>query len=246
MLAGLGIGGLAVALAARPTLENIIGGFTLFADRPVRVGDYCLFGSDEGFIEEIGVRSTRVRKRDDTVVSIPNADFSQRQLQNNNRRRRFLYRTTIGLRYETSPEQLRFVLTRLREMLIGHPKVSPDTLFVRFQGFGDYSLDLELFAYVRTREWLVYQGIREDINLRIMDIVNEAGTGFAFPSQTAYLARDGGLDAERAGAVESEVGRWRREGRLPFPDVDPEREEALTDRLDYPPIGSAGRPPDGG
>ncbi len=243
VLAGLGIGGLAVALAARPTLENIIGGYTLFADRPVRVGDYCRFGAEEGTIEEIGVRSTRVRKRDDTVVSIPNADFSQRELQNNNRRRRWLSRTTRGLRFETTPEQLRFVLARLRELLVGHPKVYADPLFVRFEGFGEYSLDVELFAYIRTREWLSFMAVREDINLRIMDLVSEAGTGFAFPSRTAYLARDGGLDAERTGQAEAAVGRWRREGRLPFPEPAAAQREALADRLDYPPTGSPDHEP---
>ena len=191
-----------------------------------------------GTVEEIGLRSTRLRKRDDTIVSVPNADFSQRELHNYTRRRRRLYQTTLGLRYETSPEQLRYVMAKLREMLLGHPKVSPDKLHVRFDGFGDYSLDVAVFAYIRTRDWLTYRAIREDINLRIMDIVEEAGTGFAFPSQTAYHVRDSGIDAEHGREAEAQVQGWRSKGQLPFPEFDEGTREKKEDVLDYPPEGS--------
>ncbi len=238
ILAGLGVGGLAVALAVRPTLENVIGGLILFADKPVRVGDYCRFGDNEGTIEEVGLRSTRIRKLDDTLVSIPNADIAQMQLQNNARIRNRLYRTTLGFRYETSPEQLRYLLAELRAMLISHPKVSKDKLNVRFLGFGAYSLDVELFARIRTHDWLEYRAIREDINLRIMDIVKAAGTGFAFPSQTNYFARDGGLDEERGREAAEQVEQWRAGGTLPFPEFEPEQQRRFRDSLDYPPQGS--------
>lgn len=128
-------------------------------------------------------------------------------------------------------------------MLMGHPKVSPDQLHVRFAGFGAYSLDIKLFAYIRTRGWLSYQAIVEDINLRIMDIVAEAGTGFAFPSQTTYLGRDAGLDTERGRQVEARVRAWRSEGQLPFPDFDADLLKAKQDVLDYPPVGSPGYTP---
>jgi MscS family membrane protein len=246
LIAGLGIGGLAIALAVRPTLENIVGGITLFTDKPVRVGDFCRFGQEEGEVEAIGLRSTRIRKRDDTLVSVPNADFSQRELHNFARRRRRLYQTTIGLRYETSPEQLRYVMARLREMLLGHPKVSPDSLFVRFDGFGAYSLDVAIFAYIRTRERLTYRAVREDINLRVMDIVAEAGTGFAFPSQTAYLGRDAGIDTGRGREAEAQVQEWRSSGQLPFPEFDERRRKEKEDILDYPPIGSPDYKPPAG
>ncbi len=241
--AGLGIGGIALALAVRPTLENVIGGLTLFADKPVKIGEFCRFGSEYGVVEEIGLRSTRLRTLDDTLVSVPNADFSQRELVNYARRTQRLYRTMLGLRYETTPEQLRYLMTRLREMLLGHPKVSPELLHVRFHGFGAYSLDVEIFAYIRATEWLDYRAIREDINLRIMDIVKEAGTGFAFPSQTTYLGRDSGLDAERGQQAESEVEKWRSRGQLPFPDFDEGLQWDKQDILDYPPQGSPGYKP---
>ena len=240
LVAGLGVGGLALALAVRPTLENIIGSLTLFADKPVRVGDYCRFGNEYGTVEEIGMRSIRLRKQDDTIVTLPNADFSQREITNYSRRRCWLYETRLGLRYETSPEQLRYVMAKLREMLHGHPKVSSDSLHVRFGGFGAYSLDIVLFAYIRTRDWLSYRAIREDINLRIMDIIEEAGTCFAFPTQTAYLGRDPGLDVERGKEAETQVQAWRAEGQLPFPDFDQDQYKEKEDILDYPPKGSPG------
>ena len=239
LIAGLGVGGLAIALAVRPTFENLIGGFILYADKPVRVGDRCIFGNQEGFVERIGLRSTRIRTLKDTLVSIPNAEFSQLQLENVSSRKVTLYQTVLGLRYETTVEQLRYVLVRLREMLVGHPEVPPERLRVRFLRFGDYSLDIEIFAYVRTSDFDEYWAIREDINLRIMDIVSEAGTGFAFPSSTAYFTEDAGLDTERSREAETQVQRWRAKGRLPFPEFDERQLLENEDTLDYPPKGSS-------
>jgi MscS family membrane protein len=239
LIASLGVGGLAIALAVRPTLENVLGGFTLFADKPVRVGDFCLYGDKQGTVEEIGLRSTRIRSLERTVVTVPNAEFSQMQIENFTRRDRMLFRTTLGLRYETTPEQLRYVLVKLRELLIAHPMVSPDPARVRFVGFGAYSLNVEIFAYVLSEDYNAYLGVLEDLNLRIMDIIEEAGTGFAFPSQTTYLTRGKALDAERAKAAEGQVEQWRNDAALPFPDPDPQRRQELAGTLDFPPQGSA-------
>lgn len=150
-----------------------------------------------------------------------------------------LMRATLGLRYETTPDQLRYVLTRLRELFVAHPRVSPDPARARFVGFGEFSLNIEVFVYVLSEDYNEFLAIAEDLNLRIMDIVAESGTGFAFPSQTAYLARDHGLNAERARAAEAEVQGWRADGALPFPGLDPGRIAALDGSLDFPPPGSA-------
>jgi MscS family membrane protein len=117
--------------------------------------------------------------------------------------------------------------------------VSPDPARVRFAGFGAYSLDVEIFAYVLSADYNAYMGVLEDLNLRIMDLVEEAGTGFAFPSQTTYLTRDKALDAERAKAAEGQVEDWRSNDALPFPEPDPQRRQELAGTLDYPPKGSA-------
>ena len=238
MLAGLGVGGLAVALAIRPTLENVIGGFVLFADAPVRVGEVCQFGNTLGTVEAIGLRSVRVRGRDRTVITIPNADFSQLELTNLSRRDSILLRTTLQLRYETTPDQLRLVLARLRELLIQHPKVLPDPARARFVGYGSSSLDVEVFAYVATQDRNEFFAIQEDVMLRIKDIVEDAGCGFAFPSQTLYLTQSEDPDPELAKAAEAEVACWRDENRLPFPDHDADVRSELADTLDYPPKGS--------
>ncbi len=243
--AGLGVGGLAVALAAQPTLENLIASLTLYFDRPLKVGDFCRYGEDPspgwlriGTVEEIGLRSTRLRGIDRTVTTIPNADFAKLQLINLTLRDRMLLRTTIALRYETTAEQLRFVLAKLREMLLGHPKITEDPARVRFAGFGDYSLNVEIFAYADTPDWNQFLAIQEDVYLRIMDIVKEAGTGFAFPSQTTYYTRDSGLGKEQAEAAEAEVQAWRSDGTLPFPEFAQVHRERMLNTLVYPPEGA--------
>jgi len=242
VLAGLGVGGLAVALAVRPTLENIVAGFVLFADGPVRVGEFCRFGDKLGTVEAIGLRSVRLRGIDRTVIIVPNAEFCQLQLINFTRRDAILLNTRLLLHYETTPEQLRLVLARLRELLIGHPKVSRDVARVRFVGYGASSLDLEIFALIETREFSEFLAIQEDLNLRIKDVVEAAGSAFALPSRTLYVERSHGLDVELARAAAAEVERWRSENRLPFPDHDERARRELANTLDYPPDGSAVRP----
>jgi MscS family membrane protein len=238
LLAGLGVGGIAVALAAQKTLENLFGGVTLFADRPVAVGDFCRFGDRVGTVEEIGIRSTRIRTLDRTLVTIPNAEFSAMQIENFTARDKIWYHPTLGLRYETTPEQLRWILVEVREMLYAHPKVDPDPARIRFTAFGAFSLDLEIFAYVRTRDFGEYLEIAEDLNLRLMDIVAASGTGFAFPSQTLYLGRDDGLDEKRSEQAEQEVRAWRERGELFLPRFPADRIASLAGTLDWPPKGS--------
>lgn len=244
LLAGLGVGGLAVALAARPTLENLIGGVTLFADKPVRVGDFCRFGDKIGTVEEIGLRSTRIRTLDRTVVSVPNSQFSELQLENFAPRDRCRFVAVLQLRYETTAAQLRYVLARIRELLAAHPKVyKGPPQRARLVGFGDYSLNVEIYTYADTTDWSEFLGIREDLFLRIMDIVKDAGTGFAIPTQTTYFTRAAQPDAARVDAVETQLEAWRAEGALPFPDLTEERRQQLTDTLDFPPAGSPEGPP---
>ena len=238
ILAGLGVGGLALALAARPTLENIIAGLILFADRPVKVGEYCCFGEKEGTVLEIGLRSTRILGLNGDIISLPNSHFSELELANYSRRDRILLRQTIGLRYETTSEQMRYLLVNLRSMLLAHPKLLQEPAEVRFIKYGDYSLDVEIFAYVDTGNRFEFRGIQEDVLLRVKDIVEAAGTDFAFPSQTTYISRDSGLDQELSRAAETEVQGWRSKGMLPFPEFSSEQQEQLRDTLDFPPKGS--------
>ncbi|MGX1309719.1 MscS family membrane protein [Amorphus suaedae] len=237
-LAGLGIGGLAVALAARSTLENVISGFILFADKPLAVGDFCRFGTRIGTVERIGIRSTSLRTLDRTLVAVPNADFVTMHLENFGKRDRMLMHKTIRLRYETTPDQLRFVLAELRRLLIAHPKVTEDPARVRLVAFGDDALEIEIFAYVQSTDWSEFLAIREDIYLRMMDVVAQSGTGFALPSQTLYLGRDGGMDADETARAEAAVDGWRSEGRLPFPNFGGDEIARTASTLSYPPEGA--------
>ncbi len=244
-LAGFGIGGLAVALAARSTLENVIAGFILFADRPIAVGDFCRFGSQLGTIERIGIRSTTVRTLGRTVVAVPNADFVNMHLENFARRDSILLRRTIALRHDTTPDQLRYALAGIRRLLIAHPRLQEDPR-ARFLGFGDHAIEIEIFAYVRTTDWAEFLAIGEDVMLRIMETVEEAGTDFAMPTQTLHLGRDPGTDAARTETAEAAVARWREARDLPFPDFTPDEIERLRASLAYPPEGAPEARPDAG
>jgi MscS family membrane protein len=186
-------------------------------------------------VEDVGIRSTRIRTLDRTVITVPNGEFSSLQIENFGVRDRIRLITTIGLRYETSPDQLRWVIAGLRRLLVSHPMVATDTVRVRFMGFGDFSLDLEVLAYVMTADWAEFLGIQEDIYLRTMDIVEQSGTGFAFPSQTAYLGKDDGLNTEKTKAVEGDVAKWRQEGRMPFPAMSESEIAEINDTIVWPP-----------
>jgi len=186
-LAALGIGGLAVALGAQKLLENIIGSVTLIADRPIRVGDFCRFGATLGTVEEIGIRSTRLRTLDRTILTVPNGELSSLHIENFAERDRFWFHPTLNLRYETTPEQIRSVLDELRSMLDAHPNVERGSMRVRFIKLAESSLDVEIFAYVSASDYAEFLEAQEQLLLKCMDIIEKCGTSFAFPSQTIYL-----------------------------------------------------------
>jgi MscS family membrane protein len=238
VLAGLGVGGIAVALAAQKTLENFIGGITVYADQPVRVGEFCRFGGTVGTVEEVGLRSTRVRTLERTVVTIPNSEFSNLPIENFARRDRIWYHPTLHLRYDTTPDQIRYILVEVHRLFYAHPKVDSTSARIRFVRFGDSSLDLEVFSYVTVTDYGEYLAVAEDLNLRIMDVVGAAGSSFAFPSQTTYLEKGSGLDLNRARAVEEQVQEWRERGELWLPHFPGEKIAELNNTLLYPADGS--------
>jgi MscS family membrane protein len=238
LLAGLGVGGIAVALAAQKTIENLFGGVILYTDRPVRVGDFCRFGDKMGTIEEIGIRSTRIRTLDHTVITIPNATFSNIELDNITARERIRLLAILTVRYETTPDQLRYILVEIRKLLYSHERVIPDTPRVRFINFGAYSLDIEVLAYVNSTDWAEFLGIREDIFLQIMDIIKASGTGFAFPSQTLYMGKDDGLNAERVREISEKVQHWREHNEIYLPNFPENKIEEIKGTVPYPAEGS--------
>ncbi len=190
VLAGLGVGGIAVALASQKTLENLFGGMMVIGDSPIRIGHFCRVGTMTGTVEDIGLRSTRIRTLERTVISIPNADLASQSIENFAARDKILFNPVIGLRYETTPEQLRFVLAEMRALLYRHAQIETASARVRLLRFGPSGLQVEIFAYVTVTDYLEFLGIQEDLLLRLMEVIESAGTRLALPSQTTYLARD--------------------------------------------------------
>ncbi len=213
VVAGLGVGGIAVAFAAQKTIENFFGGVFLVWDKPIRLGDFCKAGEHMGTVEHIGLRSTQIRTLNRTVVSIPNGQLSSVSIENFALRDRFLFRHTLNLRFETTADQLRYVLTQIRELLCRHPRVDSTTARVRFVAFGSSSLDVEIFAHVLETDVNQFLAVQEDLLLRIMDLVESSGSGFAFPSQTLYMSKDEGLDAEKSRAAIEAMQRLKDQGQ---------------------------------
>jgi len=187
-LAGLGVGGIAVALAAQKTLENVIAGASLIFDQAVRVGDFLKMGEISGTVDHIGLRSTRIRTLDRTIVSVPNSHIANVSLETISARDKFWFHPVVGLRYETTPEQLTAVVDGIRELLQSHGAVERESVRVRFLRLGPFSLDVDVFAYLQARDWNHFLEIQERLLFGVTEIVNRAGTSIAFPSQTMYVA----------------------------------------------------------
>jgi MscS family membrane protein len=239
VLAGLGIGGIAIAFAAQKTLENLFGGVSVLADEVIRVGDTCRLGDRVGVIEDISLRSTRVRTTERTALSIPNGALAAMNVENLTRRDKILFNPVLGVRYETTPDQLRYLLAEVRRMLYEHPKVENSSANIRLASFDKSSLNLEISSYILTTDANEFNAIREDLLLRIMEIVRKSGTDFAFPSQTLYMTRDAGLDPEKIATAERQVQQWRAQGQLPFPDFAPADRSAFRGSIVYPAPESA-------
>jgi MscS family membrane protein len=227
MVAGLGIGGVAIAFAAQKTIENIFGAATIAGDRPFNVGDYITAAGSTGTVEEIGLRSTRIRTLDRMLVTIPNGLLAAGTIINLTSRDRFLYNPKIGVRYETTADQLTFIVDEIRKALIVHPRVFQDSHRARFSGFGQSSLDIEVLAWVVAADYHEYTATAEELNFTIARVVERAGASFAFPSQTLYLGRDTHPAPERAGEVASEVASRRERGVLAVPEPPPGLAETM-------------------
>lgn len=190
LVAGVGVGGIAIALAAQKTLENLFGGISVIFDKTIRVGDTCKIGGQTGAVEDIGLRSTSLRTDDRTVLNVPNSQLSAMTIENFGMREKIYFHHTIGLRRETTAQQMRSVLDALRKLLDSHDLVEPSTIGVRLVKFASSSLDIEIAAYILTTDAGKFMNIQEDLLLRIMDAIEATGTAAAFPSQTLYLGRD--------------------------------------------------------
>lgn len=187
LLAGLGIGGLAVALAAQKSFENLIGAFAIGADGPFREGDFVRVDGLTATVETIGLRSTRFRTQDRTVVTIPNGKLSEMRLETFAARDRLRLNTMLGLVYGSTEAQVRAVLDGVRATLLAHPKVWTESLTVRLVSLGDSALQIEVMAWFETQDWDEFVEIREQMLLGFLRVIEEAGTSLAFPTQTVHV-----------------------------------------------------------
>ena len=240
-LAGLGIGGLAIGFGAQKTIENLFGGVSVLGDEVFRVGDVCRFGDRTGVVEDIGLRSTRIRTDERTLVAIPNGTVATINLENLSRRDKILFKTNLGLRPESKADHVRFVLAEFRRLLYSHPKVETKTVRVRLTDIAGASLSVEVVAYILTQDFNEFAAVREDLLLRMMDVMEDSGGGLALPSQTLYLSRDAGVAREKVDNAVKKIAELREGKQLPFPDFHDDDISSFKGSIEYPQSESAVR-----
>jgi MscS family membrane protein len=197
VLAGLGIGGIAVALAAQKTLENVVGGVSIILDQAVRVGDFLKLGETAGTVHSIGLRSTRIRTLDRTILSVPNGQIANVNVETLSARDKFWFHHVFGLTYDTTAAQMRAILESVRQDLYVHPMVDrSESVRVRFFRLGPSSLDVEVVAYLLARDWEEFLETQQELLLGIMDVVERTGAEIAFPSQTLHIANARGSESD--------------------------------------------------
>ena len=211
-LAGLGIGGLAIGLGAQKTFENMMGGISILTDRAVLVGDACRIGDQRGIVEDIGLRSTKLRTEERTLVSIPNGTVATATLENFRLRDKILFRQTVRLRYDLAPDHVRYVIEQLREVLVQHPKVEAASARVRLLKLGENAIEVEIYAYILTREYREFLGVQEELILQAMDVLESSGAAVALPTQTTMVTRDAWIDPQKAAAAQKAMEKSRDPG----------------------------------
>ena len=187
ILAGLGLGGFAVALAAKDTFANMFGSVNIVVDQPFSVGDYVIVDGTEGVVEHLGLRSTRIRTLEDSLVTLPNAVLTNTKIDNRGKRNHRRVKQSLGLTYGTSHEDLQRFIVQIREYLEMVPVIRADHTHVRFYGFGDSSLDIYVSYFLTVGAWSEELQWREVINYEVMAIAQRVGVSFAFPSRSVYV-----------------------------------------------------------
>lgn len=238
ILAGLGVGSLAVALAAQKTLENIIGAITLYTARPVKPGDLCRFGTVVGVVEEIGLRSTLIRTLDRTMLVIPNSVFSSVEVENLSSRDRIRYYRHVVLQMANA-DQLRVITAELRRLFYSHPRVMQDTVSIRFESIEQATAVLRLDAGIATRDYQDFLAVAEDLNLHVVELVHNNGAIFSGPGQVLQVREFKQASDEELARMRATLDEWREQDRLPFPDHSSAEKQSLKGQLDYPPSGAS-------
>lgn len=191
LLAGLGIGGLALAMASKDTLANLFGSLMILIDRPFHSGDWITFNGGDGVVEEIGLRSTRVRTFAKTIISIPNQALANATVENHSVMPKRRIKFTLGVTYESSTEQMATLVANIEGYLKSNTDIDQEFMLVKFTKFNDSSLDVFIYCFTVTTDWTKHLSVRQDVNLKIMALVDELGMGIAFPTQTVHLVGEG-------------------------------------------------------
>ena len=200
LLAGLGIGGLALAMAAKDTLANLFGSIMILIDRPFHTGDWITFPGGDGVVEEIGLRSTRIRTFAKTVVSIPNQSLANATVENHSLMPKRRIKFSLGVTYSSSVAQMRDLIARIEDYLKANPEIDQEFMLVKFTEFNSSSLDIFVYCFTVTTDWTRHLAVRQEVNLRIMELVEELGMGIAFPTRTVHLAAPPAAAAAAAGS----------------------------------------------
>lgn len=189
-IAGLGLGGLAFALAAKDAAANIFGGIVILLDKPFTIGDWITSDDIDGIVEEISFRSTRIRTFEQGVIIVPNSILANRPITNWSRRRKRRVKLYIGVTYSTTSDKIKICVNKIKNMLENHPRVTKDNVIVSFETFSSSSLDIFIQFYVDTSKFSDYLNIKQDINLKIMNILEREQVSMAFPSTSIYFEND--------------------------------------------------------
>jgi len=186
-LASLGLVGMAFALAAKDTAANLFGSLVIFSDKPFKVGDWIKTPDVEGTIMYVGIRSTTVRTFAQAVVTVPNASLANSPILNWSRMGKRRIKMNLGLTYGTTAEQIENIVADIKEMLENHNDIHQETMYIYFTSFGDSSLNIFCYFFTKTTSWGVYMSVKENINLKLMKIIEKNGSAFAYPSQSLYI-----------------------------------------------------------
>lgn len=189
-IAGLGLGGLAISLAAKDALTNFFGGLVIITDKPFSIGDWIATPSVEGTVEDINFRSTKIRTFADALVTIPNAVLANESITNWSRMGKRRITFNLGIMYNTPKEKIARCISGIKEMLEKHPEVHKETIFVRFDSFGESGIEIFLYFFTITTNWAKYLEVKEDINFKIMEILEREGVALAFPSTSVYFENE--------------------------------------------------------
>jgi MscS family membrane protein len=233
IIAGLGVGSLAVALAAQKTLENVIGAITLYSARPVNPGDLCRFGDKVGTVEEIGLRSTIIRTLDRTLLAVPNSVFSSVEVENFSHRDRIRFYRHLELQMPTA-DQLRVILGRLRELFVSHEDVVQETASIRLEKIIAANAIIRIDAGIATTDYQRFLAVAEDLNLRIIELVHAAGAVFSGPGQVLQIREFHRAPEDTLADVETQLERWRSEDSPRFPDLKEEDKARLAASIGLP------------